>query len=120
MRSPMMLAAAIFCASSLSGALAQQPGPPSSPYQQRLSPYLDLLRADNSVLHPYHSFVLPRRDFQQRLRLQAAQIGQLQQTTSRLQSQSPSSIAPRMQTGRGGRFQSYLHFYPMGIEPNRR
>ena len=111
-RQSFIVFAVILITGSQADTFAQQPGPPAtSPYQQRLSPYLDLLRADNSVLSPYHSFVRPRQQFNQRLRWQASRIGQLEQNAARLQS-SRQAFSSRMPTGRGGRFQSYLHFYP--------
>lgn len=91
-----------------------------SPYSQRLSPYLDLLRNDNSILHPYHSFVQPRRQVQQRLRQQSSRIGQLEQDSARMQSASSRISGSRMQTGRGGRFQTYLHYYQFDSHPPRR
>jgi hypothetical protein len=83
----------------------------SSPYQNRLSPYLNLLRTDNSVLTPYHSFVQPRIQFQQNLNRQAHQIGQLQQAARGPGSHSRPESTVRRQTGRGGSFNNYLHFY---------
>ncbi len=55
----------------------------TAPIQPRLSPYLDLLRNDNSVLSPYHSFVLPRREVQRQQARQAAEINRLEQATFR-------------------------------------
>ena len=83
----------------------------ASPYQNRLSPYLNLLRRDDSALTPYHSFVQPRVQFQQNLNRQAYQLGQLQQTTSEHASRSRNGSTARQQTGRGGSFNNYLHFY---------
>ncbi len=82
-----------------------------APYQQRLSPYLDLLRTDNSVLGPYHSFVRPRQQLQQRINAQGAQMGRLQQTLQRSSSMTTSQPS-RLQTGRGGTFNDHLHYYP--------
>ena len=83
----------------------------ASPYQNRLSPYLNLLRTDNSVLTPYHSFVQPRIQFQQNLNRQAQQIGQLQHAARGTGSSTPAESTARRQTGRGGSFNNYLHFY---------
>lgn len=84
-----------------------------SPYQQRLSPYLDLMRDDRSVLPPYHSFVRPRQEFRQRLNRQAAQIGRLGQAIGRPTSASTYSSSVRIPTGRGGTFYNYLHYFPI-------
>lgn len=83
----------------------------ASPYQNRLSPYLNLLRTDNSVLTPYHSFVQPRIQFQQNLNRQAHQIGQLERASSGSGSNSRTGSTTRRQTGRGASFNNYLHFY---------
>lgn len=84
-------------------------GPSSVPYQQRLSPYLDLLRADNSVLSPYHSFVQPRQQLRQNQNTQAARILTLERSFR--QSPGASTQTERLQTGRGGMFNNYLHYY---------
>ncbi|KAA1261023.1 hypothetical protein LF1_35660 [Rubripirellula obstinata] len=76
---------------------------------QRLSPYLDLLRSDNSVLGPYHSFVLPRQQIQQSIRRQASEIRNLRRTVSESPHATPSH--GRTQTGRGGSFNNHLHYY---------
>ena len=108
-----IIIAVVWLACTQVDARAQQPGPPAaSPYQQRLSPYLDLLRADNSALSPYHSFLQPRREFNRRLRWQSNRIGQLEQNAMGFRSVPRSSLSSRMPTGRGGRFHTYLHFYP--------
>jgi hypothetical protein len=83
----------------------------ASPYQSRLSPYLNLLRTDNSVLTPYHSFVQPRIQFQRNLNRQAHQIGQLERASVGSGSSSQTESTTRRQTGRGGSFNNYLHFY---------
>jgi hypothetical protein len=80
------------------------------PYQPRLSPYLDLLRNDNSLLTPYHAFVQPRREFQQRQLQLSTDLNRLEQTQQR--QLSPKAWGrTRLPTGNGGRFQTYLHFY---------
>ncbi|WP_372894637.1 hypothetical protein [Stieleria sp.] len=81
----------------------------SAPYQQRLSPYLDLLRSDNSILSPYHSFVQPRQQLRLNQNRQAEQLRNLERTIQR--SAAPTSQSERMQTGRGGTFNNYLHYY---------
>jgi hypothetical protein len=82
----------------------------ASPYQQQLSPYLDLLRNDNSVLSPYHSFVRPRQQMQQAINQQSAELRQLRQLS---QPGHPTGVsATRLQTGRGGSFNNFMHFYP--------
>ena len=93
------------------GAAGATRQPWAAPYQQRLSPYLDLLRVDNSVLSPYHTFVEPRRRIRQSLNLQAAQIGRLQEQVTRVPSGAQSTPAGRLPTGGGGTFNNYLHFY---------
>ncbi|TWU60730.1 hypothetical protein Poly51_10110 [Rubripirellula tenax] len=83
--------------------------PFQSPYSNTLSPYLDLLRNDNSALSPYHSFVRPRQRLQQTLGQQAASLRQLQRSVGQ-----PGIAAPvqqRLPTGRGGSFNNHLHFY---------
>lgn len=83
----------------------------TAPYQQRLSPYLDLLRADNSALSPYHSFVQPRQQMRLNQNRQAAQI----QSLGRMIPSSgiSSGTSDRIQTGRGGTFNNFLHYYPI-------
>lgn len=85
--------------------------PSSAPNQQRLSPYLNLFRADNSLLGPYHSFVQPRQQLQRTLSRQELQISQLQQASSAPGTSSHSGSAARQQTGRGATFNNYLHYY---------
>jgi len=84
----------------------------NSPYQLRLSPYLDLMRDDRSVLPPYHSFVRPRQELRQRQNRQAAQIGRLGRAIGRSGPGRVYSSSPRLQTGRGGTFYNTLHFFP--------
>jgi hypothetical protein len=81
----------------------------SSPYRQTLSPYLDLLRNDDSVLSPYHSFVRPRQQMRQSISQQAAVLRQLEKTVTQ-----PFGVIPnqqRLPTGRGGSFNNHLHYY---------
>lgn len=86
------------------------PGPAgTNPLQPRLSPYLDLLRRDNSVLSPYHSFVRPRQEFRQGFRRQAAKIRRLERAVAR--PAATTSAQNRLRTGRGGTFHNYLHYY---------
>lgn len=115
----LVVMAGLWMASTPSAVHAQAPGrgvrggqskrAAAAPYQQRLSPYLDLLRADNSALSPYHSFVQPRQQFRQSQNRQAAEIRRLDRMIPR-----PGSTATRperIQTGRGGTFNNYLHYY---------
>ncbi len=95
---------------------AQQPYqgiPPkrAAPYRPKLSPYLDLLRRDDSVLSPYHSFVLPRRELHRQQRAQAAEISQLRRATHGRARPGGRGTPSRLTTGNGGYFQTYLHFY---------
>jgi hypothetical protein len=83
----------------------------SVPYRPKLSPYLDLLRHDNSVLSPYHSFVVPRRELHQQQARQAAEINRLNQATFGRAARSAVGSASRLPTGTGSRFQTYLHFF---------
>lgn len=80
--------------------------------QPRLSPYLNLLRDDNSTLSPYHSFVRPQRENYQR---QSQQFSELQHLETRAYSQQRAgtggSTVSRLPTGNGAKFQSYSHFY---------
>jgi hypothetical protein len=76
---------------------------------QRLSPYLDLLRSDNSLLGPYHSFVLPRQQIQQGIRRQASEVQKLRRSVFDSPRVMPSRS--RTQTGRGGSFNNHLHYY---------
>jgi hypothetical protein len=90
----------------------------TAPIQPKLSPYLDLLRNDDSVLNPYHSFVLPRREIHRQQARQAAEINHLKQGTSRRGAHlADPANSPRLPTGGGGRFQTYLHFYRMNSHP---
>lgn len=87
------------------------PGARSGQYQPRLSPYLDLLRNDSSVLSPYHSFVVPRRELYQRQLQQSVQLGRLQQSAYR-QRRTRSGNNSRLPTGGGGQFQNTMHYFP--------
>lgn len=90
----------------------------NAPIQPKLSPYLDLLRNDNSLLSPYHSFVLPRRELQRQQAHQAAEINRLEQATLRRDAHfTGPGNSSRLPTGGGGRFQTYLHFYRMNSRP---
>lgn len=105
-------------AASPASAQAIYPGPVQqrpAPYKPRLSPYLDLLRRDNSVLTPYHSFVVPRRELYSRQLSQAAQINQMQRSYQ--QTQRRQAPGNRMPTGRGGQFMNYLHYFPRSDQP---
>ncbi len=80
--------------------------------QPQLSPYLNLLREDNSTLSPYHSFVRPQRE---NLQQQSQQSSALHQLENRVYSQQRGNAGglsvPRLPTGNGAKFQSYSHFY---------
>lgn len=91
-------------------------GRPSAPYrhQQQLSPYLDLLRSDNSVLSPYHTFVRPRREVRRALNQQASDLHRLERATIGSHSTSRRDSSSRLPTGRGGTFHNYLHYYRSG------
>ncbi len=93
------------------------PKRPDTRYTPKLSPYLDLMRADNSVLPPYYSFVVPRRELHQQQLRQAVEINRLQQATSQNVQPNASGDSSRLPTGRGGRFQTYLHFYGRSGRP---
>ncbi len=93
------------------GTAASKRVPSASPYQQRLSPYLDLLRTDNSVLGPYHSFVRPRQQLRQSIGVQATQFGQLLRDRNTVRTSTGNTIPDRVQTGHGGTFNNHLHFY---------
>ncbi len=84
----------------------------TGPNQPKLSPYLDLLRNDDSVLSPYHSFVLPRRAISQQQSVQAGQLRRLEYETSARRAAQGTSSVRRLSTGRGGQFQTTLHFFP--------
>ena len=84
---------------------------PLVPRQPQLSPYLNLLRNDNSLLNPYHSFVLPRRDMQQQQFRMATEINRLEQTSLGQFAPRSATTTNRLPTGNAGRFQTYLHFY---------
>lgn len=81
----------------------------SAPSPPQLSPYFDLMRRDNSVLGPYHSFVVPRRELRKDIRRQGVQLGRLERRAVRPATGSSSST--RLRTGRGGMFNNYLHYY---------
>lgn len=89
----------------------------SSPYQQRISPYLDLLRADDSALSPYHSFVQPRQQMRQSLLFQAAQIHRLGQAAPTGWS-NPSGQG-RLPTGHGATFNNHMHYYRFPTNSSR-
>jgi len=85
----------------------------SAPYQQRLSPYLNLLRSDNSLLGPYFSFVRPRQEIHRSLNRHTSQIGELERSIDTFRPAEESTSGSRLPTGRGGTFNTYLHYYPM-------
>ena len=89
-------------------------GQSSSPYQQRLSPYLNLLRNDNSTLNPYHAFVQPRQQIQQNIVRQGIQLQRLNQAyqSSSLGASLTTPSQNRRPTGNSGSFNNYSHFYP--------
>lgn len=104
-------------------AVAQAPGRASAggPWHQHgarpaptLSPYLDLLRRDSGVLPPYHAFVRPRKRIAAQQQQQWQAIGKLKHDVRRASTRPDSAPLP---TGRGGHFQTYLHYYPQGIRP---
>lgn len=87
--------------------------------QPRLSPYLNLLREDNSTLSPYHSFVRPQRLLQQQQALQAAEIARLERTSS-ISKRTERAPAERLPTGNAAQFQAYSHFYQFHqLQPKR-
>lgn len=93
----------------------QMPGGPSIHYQPKLSPYLNLLRGDDSVLGPYRTFVLPQQRLYQQQVNQTVQIGRLQQAANR-QTRGATRNG-RLPTGRGGQFQNTMHFFPQTTQP---
>ncbi|MGB7329032.1 MAG: hypothetical protein WBD31_29395 [Rubripirellula sp.] len=94
-----------------------RPTPASNPYQQTLSPYLDLLRSDASALSPYHSFVRPRQQIRQQFELQSSQIQRIQRETL---TPANRTSPERLQTGRGGSFNNFLHYYNSNPSTPRR
>lgn len=85
-----------------------------TPASPTLSPYLDLLRNDNSQLSPYHSFVLPRRQIIQQQLQTSGEVQRLQGEFSRSSRPSQPTYQSRRPTGNAASFQSYLHFYNFG------
>ena len=97
--------------------------PQFAPLPPALSPYLDLLRVDSGVVSPYHSFVLPKRQIEQRQTQQSSQIHRLQSQVQQLGAvpqQRGQVSRTRVSTGNGGYFQQYSHFYPASNSPPRR
>lgn len=84
---------------------------PTVPQPPPLSPYLNLLRSDNSLLSPYHTFVVPQRQMQYQQNFQAREISRLQQATFGSHQPHSGGAPNRLPTGTGGHFQTYLHFY---------
>ena len=124
-RDPFFFACLTFigCIALPSSAEAQvvYPGMPQTqragaPTQPKLSPYLNLLRTENSLLPNYHTFVLPQREIYQQQARQGAEIMRLEQATLSHSSSSQSGSS-RLPTGNGGHFQTYLHFYGWNNRP---
>lgn len=90
-----------------------------TPVSPTLSPYLDLLRNDNSQLSPYHSFVLPRRQIVQQQLQTTGEVQRLQREFGLSSRPSQPTYQSRRPTGNAASFQSYLHFYNFG-SPNFR
>jgi hypothetical protein len=86
----------------------------TAPYQPKLSPYLDLLRSDNSLLSPYHTFVVPKTQVQRQQTQQALEITRLRHAQMQRPVQGTTSSQERLQTGQSARFYSYSHFYRLG------
>lgn len=107
--------------SSMASAQAIQPMRPTDQRalnQPRLSPYLNLLREDNSTLSPYHSFVRPQRENYQRQSQQSSELRHLEtRVLPRQQGRIAGSPISRLPTGNGAKFQAYSHFYQ--FEPIR-
>jgi hypothetical protein len=85
--------------------------------QPRLSPYLNLLRQDNSALSPYHTFVRPQREVYQQQSRQNLELRRLSNSLS-VARRSEDSSTGRLSTGNGAGFQNYMHFYQVGT-PSR-
>ena len=91
-----------------------EPQKPLAPASPTLSPYLNLLRNDNSQLSPYHTFVLPQRQIIQQQLQTTGDVSRLQREVSRSSRLSQPGYPSRRPTGNAASFQSYLHFYNFG------
>jgi hypothetical protein len=77
------------------------------PRRPSISPYLNLGNENSGVLSPYHAFVVPG------LLQQQQQIKSFALQARTLGLERNRSTDPELrQTGLGGRFQNYSHFYP--------
>lgn len=81
--------------------------PTTTPRRPSLSPYLNLTNPNSGVLSPFHAFVLPGIEQQK----QHAMQFMIQSRTMNLE-KSQTTVAELRQTGLGGKFQNYSHFYP--------
>ncbi len=81
--------------------------PSTAPRRPSVSPYLNLTNQNSGVLSPFHAFVLPGIEQQKQQAMQLL----IQSRTMNLE-KSPTTVAELRQTGLGGKFQNYAHFYP--------
>ena len=81
--------------------------PTTTPRRPSISPYLNLTNPNSGVLSPFHAFVVPGIEQQKQ---QAMQL-MIQSRTMHLE-KSQTTVTELRQTGLGGKFQNYSHFYP--------
>ena len=81
------------------------------PRTPTVSPYLNLLRRDRGELSNYYTFVRPQQRAQQFVRDQYQMNNQLQRQVQGIRNQAFRAQGVR-QTGIGGSYLNYLHFYP--------
>jgi hypothetical protein len=103
-----ILSSLMICSLSSAQLNYQKPRAAMAQPQPILSPYLNLLRVDNSTLSPFHTFVLPQRQQSQLQLMQSTQLSSLQR---RVNDQTGEGTRSRLRTGGGGHFQTYLHYY---------
>ena len=80
---------------------------PTAPRRPSVSPYLNLTNQNSGALSPFHAFVLPGLDQQKQKAMQLM----IQARTMNLE-KNQTTVAELRQTGLGGKFQNYSHFYP--------
>ena len=100
------------------GQRVQAPPQRYQPSRPTISPYLNLLRQNESPVPNYYSFVRPQLQTQERYQQQQAINFQQQTAIGTLDEQVLQMTQPAAATGGGGNFRQYSHFYPgLGVSP---
>lgn len=91
---------------------AQSPRTRYQPTRPTVSPYLNLLRPNESAVPNYYSFVRPQLQAQENQQRQQAINVQQQTAIGTLDREVLQITQPAARTGGGGNFRQYSHFYP--------